>query len=68
MKTKDTNNGRTDLVTDVLSEGTSRELVRLIRKLRWIGMETEAARLQGVLRNVPPDRRASLLASPHSTD
>jgi hypothetical protein len=49
-------------------ERTSCELVTLIRKLRWIGMETEAGQLQTVLRKVPPDRRASLLAAPHSTD
>jgi len=49
-------------------ERASCELVTLIRKLRWIGMEAEAGRLQTVLRKFPPDRRASLLAAPHSTD
>ena len=49
-------------------EGTSCELVTLIRKLRWIGMEAEAGQLQTALRKIPPDRRASLLAAPHSTD
>jgi hypothetical protein len=49
-------------------ERASCELVTLIRKLRWIGMETEAGQLQTVLRKVPPDIRASLLAAPHSTD
>jgi hypothetical protein len=49
-------------------EWTSCELVRLIRKLRWIGMEAEAVELQTVLKRLPPDRRASLLEAPHSTD
>jgi hypothetical protein len=59
---------RHDKVDISPEERTSCELVTLIRKLRWIGMETEAGQLQTVLRKIPPDRRASLLAAPHSTD
>jgi hypothetical protein len=46
----------------------AREVVKLIRKLRWIGLETEAEQLQLVLGEFPPDKRGSLLAGPHSTD
>jgi hypothetical protein len=69
MKTNTNKNRLHDEVVDVTpEERTSCELVTLIRKLRWIGMETEAGKLQTVLRRLPPDRRASLLAAPHSTD
>ena len=46
----------------------SREVVKLIRKLRWIGLEGEARDLQVVLGGIPRDKRESLLAGPHSTD
>ncbi len=44
------------------------EVVKLIRKLRWIGMEREAKQLQTALSGFPSDKRASLVAGPHSTD
>jgi hypothetical protein len=44
------------------------EVVKLIRKLRWIGLESEAKELQHVLEGLPPARRGSLVAAPHSTD
>jgi len=46
----------------------AREVVKLIRKLRWIGMETEAEELQMVLGGFPSDKRGSLLADPRTTD
>jgi hypothetical protein len=46
----------------------AREVVKLIRKLRWIGLEREAAQLETAFGGSPADRRASLLAGPHSTD
>jgi hypothetical protein len=46
----------------------AREVVKLIRKLRWIGLEREAEQLQTALGGFPSDKRASLLAGPHSTD
>jgi hypothetical protein len=39
-------------------ERTTCELVTLIRKLRWIGLETEARHLQTVLRKIPLPNRA----------
>ena len=44
------------------------EVIRLIRKLRWIGLEGEARELQHVLEGSPSPYRGSLVAGPHSTD
>lgn len=58
-----------DTVVDATQEETAaREVVKLIRKLRWIGMEKEAEQLQTALSGFPPDKRASLLTGPDSTD
>lgn len=48
------------------AERTPSELVNLIKKLRWIGMEEEAARIQILLRRA--DAAATLLAGPWDTD
>jgi hypothetical protein len=56
-------------VVDVTPEQRAAcEVVKLIRKLRWIGMEREAKELQMALSGFPSDQRASLVAGPHSTD
>ena len=47
-------------------ERRARELVKLVRKLRWIGEDDEAERLQTRLR--VDDCRACVLASPRDTD
>jgi hypothetical protein len=46
----------------------SNKLVKLIRKLRWMGMEEKAERVQRELaqRGVPP--ADSVSAAPHETD
>lgn len=46
----------------------SNELVKLIRKLRWVGMEDEAERVQGelALRRVPAAN--SVVAATRETD
>jgi hypothetical protein len=42
---------------------------RLIRKLRWIGLEKEAERLEFAVDTLPPERRGSSVSSgPFSTD
>jgi hypothetical protein len=54
---------------DVLAEQrASNKLVKLIRKLRWMGMEEEAERIQIELeqRDIPP--ADSVLAAPRETD
>ncbi len=49
-----------------VEERSSIELVKLVNKLRWIGMEREAAQVQVVLRRV--DAAATLCAGPWETD
>jgi hypothetical protein len=51
-----------------ISAVPSSELVKMVRKLRWIGMEEEARRLQTALSAVPSDERETVLAGPPSTD
>ena len=46
----------------------SDDLTRLIRKLRWIGLEEEARCLQEAARAVPADEREAVLNGPPSTD
>jgi hypothetical protein len=43
------------------------DLVKRIRKLRWLGMEQEAAKLQQALARVSPER-AVVLTPPCDTD
>lgn len=45
-----------------------KEWTKLIRKLRWIGMEDEACRLQMAVCSLPPDERGTVSAGPFSTD
>jgi hypothetical protein len=54
-----------DVLLDVAPEQRrTADLIKHIRKLRWIGMEQEAAKLQLALACFPPAERAILLASP----
>jgi hypothetical protein len=46
----------------------SREWARLIRKLRWIGLEEEAHRLELAVSTLPAEERGSVLAGPVSID
>ena len=41
---------------------------RLIRKLRWIGLEDEARSLQLAVSTLPAEQRGSVSAGPFSTD
>jgi len=47
---------------------TAHELVNLVRKLHWIGLDDEARSLQQALGAIPASQRASVLATPASTD
>ena len=42
------------------------ELIKLVRKLRWMGMDAEAAKVEQALREASP--ADSVLAAPHDTD
>jgi hypothetical protein len=41
---------------------------QLIRKLRWIGLEEEAKRLEAAVSALPPKERGSVCVGPFSTD
>jgi len=52
-----------------VSDHTSRgEVAKLIRKLRWIGMEDEARRLQRIASMLPPEEAGSVCVDPYATD
>ena len=44
------------------------DLVKHIRKLRWLGMEQEAAKFQLAFARLPPAERTIVLTPPHDTD
>jgi hypothetical protein len=44
------------------------EMAKLIRKLRWIGLEDEARNLQRAARSLSPEERGTVLAGPFSTE
>jgi hypothetical protein len=44
------------------------ECMNLIRKLRWIGLDDEARRLEEALHAFLPNQRGTVLAEPLSTD
>ncbi len=47
---------------------TRGEMAKLIRKLRWIGLEDEARRLQRVATTLPPEETGSVSVGPFATD
>lgn len=51
-----------------IEQRPSSEWAPLIRKLRWIGMEEEARRLELAVSALPPEERDSVSAGPFSTD
>jgi hypothetical protein len=47
---------------------SSHDWGKLIRKLRWIGLEDEARRLELAVSTLPPEQRDSVSVGPFSTD
>ena len=45
-----------------------RDWARLIRKLRWIGLDDEAARLEWAVSSLPLEQRCELNLDPADTD
>jgi hypothetical protein len=45
-----------------------RDWARLIQKLRWIGLEDEAVRLEWAVSNLPLEQRCELSSDPADTD
>jgi len=65
MTEPDAGDTRLEMTAD---ERRTDEVIKLIRKLRWIGLESEAKQLKEVLEGTPSPPRGSLVAGPHSTD
>jgi hypothetical protein len=56
-----------DEIPDIAARQRVRsEFIKCVRKLRWMGLEEEAKRLQIELRDIEP--AISALAGPHDTD
>lgn len=54
-------------VPDVpLEQRKSDELIKQVQKLRWMGLEEEANRIQRLLSEIPPS--GSVLAAPREAD
>jgi hypothetical protein len=47
---------------------SSHDWGKLIRKLRWIGLEDEARSLEQAVSTLPPEERGSVSVGPFSTD
>ena len=45
-----------------------RDWARLIQKLRWIGLDDEAARLEWEVSNIPVEQRRDVTLDPADTD
>jgi hypothetical protein len=61
--------GESEKAVDVSApQKTSNEIVRLVRKLRWVGLEEEAAHLLKELEQRPATAVDTVLASPRDTD
>ncbi len=51
-----------------MNERSPCEWAKLIRKLRWIGLEDEARRLELAVSTLPPEDKCIVSAEPSSTD
>jgi len=51
-----------------IDQHSPREWAKLLRKLRWVGLEEEARRLELALSTLPPEQRGDVLVESSSTD
>jgi hypothetical protein len=51
-----------------IAQRSGHEWARLIRKLRWIGLEEEARRLELAVSTLPSEQRGIVSVGPFSTD
>jgi hypothetical protein len=58
----------TDQHTEPVAHPLSDDLSKLIRKLRWMGMDEEAERLQLLAQTLPPSERGTIFAEAPETD
>jgi hypothetical protein len=47
---------------------TCADWTKLIRKLRWVGLEDEARHLEQAVSTLPPEQRGTVSVGPFSTD
>jgi hypothetical protein len=52
----------------IVAQQASHDWTRLIRKLRWIGLDDEAKLLETAVNTLPADERCSVSFAPFSTD
>ena len=64
----DDNHDATQPASGSMEQRTSAELVKMIRKLRWIGLEEEAHQLQLVLNRFPSEERSVVSGTPIECD
>ena len=57
-----------DSEASFMNRRSSHEWARLISKLRWIGLEDEARRLEQAVSTLPPEERGCVSAGPVNTD
>jgi hypothetical protein len=57
-----------DIDASRMQERSANEWATLIRKLRWIGLDDEAQRLERAVSTLPPEQRGSVSAGPSTTD
>ena len=51
-----------------IDQQSPREGAKLLRKLRWVGLEEEARHLELALSTLPPEQRGGVLVESSSTD
>jgi hypothetical protein len=51
-----------------IDQQSPREWAKLLRKLRWVGLEEEARHLELALSTLPPEQRGDVLVESSSTD
>ena len=54
--------------TAEVAQPLPRDWARLIQKLRWIGLDDEAARLEWEVSNIPVEQRRDVTLDPADTD
>jgi hypothetical protein len=50
------------------ADAVPHDWARLLRKLRWAGLEEDAKRLESAVSTLPPDERGTVGFGPFSTD
>ena len=51
-----------------IAQKVPRDWARLIQKLRWIGLDEDAKRLESAVRTLPVEQRSRISVGPFNTD